>query len=828
MNSHTTITHFCIISICISLLSMTGLSADLPRTKANAGPDITILKGEKAVLDGRASISATGNPLKFRWKQVIGADCVDSLPRFECPVDWSDQYATRVCGYLHPPVSGTYTFWIASDDGSELYLSSGRNHAKKKKIAEVTDWTDACEFDKFPSQKSVPVKLEKGKKYYIEALQIEGSGGDNLAVAWQYPGQNRTVIDGSFLSPAGKGKDTTGTITREIWENVASPSIADFLSSPRITPFSKNWLNNSRSSATTFTPESGGTYQFELKVIDGKVTDTDRVMVRVTDTLKNGGFDAEDGKNPEYWITGSRQNTGVSFAWEKDGGIDNSSCVSITVTNPAGADAWWNQRLQLKPHTAYIMKGNVKGADIGIVPSEVRGNGGNISVRNLWKCSSNRETTTGTFNWTEFIIDFATGDSGMADISGRIGYADNNAAGKVWFDNFSVEPNPHTARFSSKHFVLNLYTNHIALATTTGVKQVMTNLDWLYDGYSNLSGAVPFGGCTISAWYPQRWNIQAGGWSGNPVLWSGDPFTNWMQKGYIPAVFLHEFGHDFDRGMWSFHGEFLAEFFRYYGRDALKMYNAEEPKHWKPSHRWKKGYDNEWLGQEWASVGGFLYKFTQIKDEIGWKPFEKMFRSFHSLSAAERPKNRIEKINRIIDKLSEYSDTNIWNFFSNKEKDMITYAFNPPKQATPKVLTEIDASVKTFSLSDAKWEEAIVGWGKPERNRLSDGKPLLSGKRKHDKWLYAHACSKYSFSLGKKWKILKGIYGMHRDARGSVVFVIKGDGKELLRSEHINDDKEHQYSITVAGIDRLELIVEDGGNGINGDGAMWFAPVLSR
>jgi hypothetical protein len=50
---------------------------------------------------------------------------------------------------------------------------------------------------------STPVSLVGGQKYYIEALFKEGGGGDNLAVAWQGPDSpDRTVIDGSFLSPA--------------------------------------------------------------------------------------------------------------------------------------------------------------------------------------------------------------------------------------------------------------------------------------------------------------------------------------------------------------------------------------------------------------------------------------------------------------------------------------------------------------------------------------------------------------------------------------------------------------------------------------------------
>jgi hypothetical protein len=44
--------------------------------------------------------------------------------------------------------------------------------------------------------------LQAGKRYYIEALHKENSGGDNLAVGWQVPASATIeVIPGSRLSP---------------------------------------------------------------------------------------------------------------------------------------------------------------------------------------------------------------------------------------------------------------------------------------------------------------------------------------------------------------------------------------------------------------------------------------------------------------------------------------------------------------------------------------------------------------------------------------------------------------------------------------------------
>ncbi|MEE8575999.1 MAG: lamin tail domain-containing protein, partial [candidate division Zixibacteria bacterium] len=98
---------------------------------------------------------------------------------FEAPSGWGDDYGTRMHGFLHPPTSGDYTFWIASDDSSELWLSTDTNPANKSMIASVSGWTSSREWSKFAQQQSLSITLSAGQKYYIEALHKEGTGGDN-------------------------------------------------------------------------------------------------------------------------------------------------------------------------------------------------------------------------------------------------------------------------------------------------------------------------------------------------------------------------------------------------------------------------------------------------------------------------------------------------------------------------------------------------------------------------------------------------------------------------------------------------------------------------
>ena len=129
----------------------------------------------------------------------------DFLSTFEAPQNWGDNYGARVRGYLIAPSTGIFYFWISTDDCGELWLSTDTDPANKSLIASVPGWAYSREWDKYSQQKSAGISLAAGQKYYIEALQKEGEGGDNLAVGWAKPGEDSSgpseIIPGAFLSP---------------------------------------------------------------------------------------------------------------------------------------------------------------------------------------------------------------------------------------------------------------------------------------------------------------------------------------------------------------------------------------------------------------------------------------------------------------------------------------------------------------------------------------------------------------------------------------------------------------------------------------------------
>jgi hypothetical protein len=106
---------------------------------------------------------------------------------FEAPTDVAENYGQRLRGIFTAPLSGKYTFWIAADDYAGLFLSTDASPDKVRWIAGVPGWTPPRNWNNFPEQQSLPITLVAGSRYYIEALQKEGGGGDNLAVRWVRP-----------------------------------------------------------------------------------------------------------------------------------------------------------------------------------------------------------------------------------------------------------------------------------------------------------------------------------------------------------------------------------------------------------------------------------------------------------------------------------------------------------------------------------------------------------------------------------------------------------------------------------------------------------------
>lgn len=143
--------------------------------------------------------------------------------------------------------------------------------------------------------------------------------------------------------------------------------------------------------------------------------------------------------------------------------------------------------------------------------------------------------------------------------------------------------------------------------------------------------------------------------------------------------------------------------------------------------------------------------------------------------------------------------------------------------------TPAEAEGDLCRLSNAKWESAKVGYHRPTVNRLPNESLVLAvGGQLFARGIYAHAPSRHEYDLGGRWKKLTGQVGLASGNSGSVVFVLHGDDKELWRSKKLTEADLASLALDVAGVRRLTLTVEDGGDGNRSDWGVWVEPTLAR
>jgi len=142
------------------------------------------------------------------------------VPALEGKRDFADSFVERLSGWLLPPADGDYTFWIAADDEGEFWLGAAGAREADRKLCSNPFYADYRNFTKFPSQKSAPVRLEKGKAYPLLVLHGDGHMGDSLTVAWTRPGGDKPESIGApYLAVTADGRQPG--VLRRVWSGVA-------------------------------------------------------------------------------------------------------------------------------------------------------------------------------------------------------------------------------------------------------------------------------------------------------------------------------------------------------------------------------------------------------------------------------------------------------------------------------------------------------------------------------------------------------------------------------------------------------------------------------
>jgi alpha-galactosidase len=137
------------------------------------------------------------------------------------------------------------------------------------------------------------------------------------------------------------------------------------------------------------------------------------------------------------------------------------------------------------------------------------------------------------------------------------------------------------------------------------------------------------------------------------------------------------------------------------------------------------------------------------------------------------------------------------------------------------------SELEPVTVAEAGWFGTRFPW---RRDASVSGRPLTLRGRVFERGLGVHSRSSLTYALDKKFSLLTGVIGLDDDggAAGRVQFVVRGDGREMFRATLSGADEPKPLRVAVAGVERLELLVDFARDEDTGDRADWASLRLIR
>lgn len=466
-----------------TMTSGTQYTLTVNNVKDTASPANTIAANTKYTF---SSVTfATGFATYQRWQYTADPGSIDDLitaltdgtlasptvestvSQFGAPWGVADYYWARVFGWFVPPTTGNYVFFTSSDDGSNIYLSTDETPANKKLIAQEGGWSNQYQWttpgsgdattkrsDQFAGEwpSGNTITLTAGKKYYMEALLKEGSGGDGVDVTYIMAGdadpsqdsagmKMRGSVIGTYIDPNGAKVNITtqpASVQGVDGKSVTFKVVADTYS-PLTTSVSYQWFKNGTAISGATLPsyttavalaDNNAKYKVSVTVPGLTATSSEATLTVVADTfppvpsasaIKNQtgtydvgiGFDedvdqVELAKQANYTLSGG---TVTGFKAYKTGvtltasGLTAGTTYTVTVKNVA--DLKGNK---ITTANADFKVGKMAWGEVGADELGLGGNGVIAISDSSFDVYSDGAAEWGTYDESTLVYEEITGD----------------------------------------------------------------------------------------------------------------------------------------------------------------------------------------------------------------------------------------------------------------------------------------------------------------------------------------------------------------------------------------------------------------------------------
>ena len=148
------------------------------------------------------------------------------------------------------------------------------------------------------------------------------------------------------------------------------------------------------------------------------------------------------------------------------------------------------------------------------------------------------------------------------------------------------------------------------------------------------------------------------------------------------------------------------------------------------------------------------------------------------------------------------------------------------------VPAQIPAATASISLNDCKPSVAQVGWAVPLWDVLFPADlgpvPFFRTIGRPERFILAHAPAVFAYDLDGRWKEFRADVGLPFGSRGSVKFSVYLDGRKLMESPVLKDGDSIPVKTAVEGGRKLEIRVDDAGDGNAADWGIIANGMLTR
>ena len=181
-------------------MSSAGAITGIPTLKGNYNVAVNATNTAAGTVTGSSVIDFTIFPTGGVTREVFGNAGGNKVSDIAVPSgdpghttiaaiddhsDRSNNTGVRLRGYIIPPKTGNYYFWVAANNAAELWISNDSQYVTKVLRASVTATTGYKTWNAQTSQQSPWLSLVAGEKYYFEVLHNTGADADDhVAVGW--------------------------------------------------------------------------------------------------------------------------------------------------------------------------------------------------------------------------------------------------------------------------------------------------------------------------------------------------------------------------------------------------------------------------------------------------------------------------------------------------------------------------------------------------------------------------------------------------------------------------------------------------------------------